>query len=365
MLKILLPTIDYPPARGGVARYIGSIQTTYPDQVRILQLGKKQKLGNLVLQLLWSARSFDAIWTHHVLPIGTATMVVKKLTGKPYVVFLHGLDFDLSRRNSWKRKLVKQVLSSADRIVTNSEALATEVRDFVQTDRTPLVIYPTLEDQFIEAAKAPRKSTDKVNLQKLGELALGVSRSVTPMFVSSKKESDKSLRLLTVARLVERKGHLKVLEALKQIPEVTYHIVGDGPMLGAIKAAVVEHGLQDRVRVTTNASDEELPGIYRDADVFVMPTIKTAIDREGFGIVYLEAQLFSLPVIASRHPGVDEAIRDGEGGLLIGDAINDLVEAINRLKDPAVRSKFGSRGRQWVEREFSREQQMYKLRELL
>ncbi|MEK7183133.1 MAG: glycosyltransferase family 4 protein [Patescibacteria group bacterium] len=365
MPKILLPTIDFPPARGGVARYIGAIQKTYPDQVSVLQLGKKQKLGNLVLHLLWSSRSFDAIWTHHVLPIGTAAMIVKKITKKPYVVFLHGLDFDLARRNSWKRQLVKQVLGSADRIVTNSEALASEVRDFVQFDRTPLVVYPMLEDRFIEAAKVPRKPGEKVNLQKLGELALGVSRSVTPMFTSSKKTSQQPLRLLTVARLVERKGHLKILEALKLIPDATYHIVGDGPMLGAIESVIAEHGLEDRVRIDTDVSDEQLPDIYRDADIFVMPTTKTETDREGFGIVYLEAQLFGLPVIATRHPGVDEAIRDGEGGLLIGDSINELVGAINRLKDPATQSKFGSRGRMWVEREFNREQQMYKLRELL
>jgi phosphatidyl-myo-inositol dimannoside synthase len=338
MPKILLPTIDYPPARGGVARYIGAIAKTFPDQVQILPLKTKMKLGAIVANLLWSSRSFEAIWTHHVLPIGTAALVVQKIVKKPYVVFLHGLDFDLARRNAWKRALLRRVLTSADRVVTNSEALASEVRSFVELDRTPLAVYPTLEDKFIEAAQAPRK---------LGE------RGVRP------------LCLLTVARLVERKGHLKVLEALKHIPEATYHIVGDGPMFGDIAKAVNELGLQDRVRISRNVSDDELPDMYREADVFVMPTSKTKNDREGFGIVYLEAQLFGLPVIATRHPGVDEAVRDGEGGLLIGDTLNELISAIERLEDATVRGKFGSRGRFWVEREFNREQQMHKLRELL
>ncbi len=380
MPRVLLPTPDYPPARGGVARYIGAILKTYPDQVRLLPLKTKLKVGNVVLQLLFRSRSYDSLWTHHLLPIGTAAMIAKTFTKKPYVIFLHGLDFDLARNHLWKRDIAKQVLAKADRIVTNSEALAAEVRAFVQSDRTPIVVYPTLEDQFIEAAKQPAKLGDKVNLQKLGELAFGVSRSSTPMFVvggpsttsfldpSSRQgrgAAEIPIRLLTVARLIERKGHLKVLEALKDLPEATYHIVGDGPYLGTIVKAVNDLGLQDRVRISKNISDEELPDVYREADIFVMPTTKTQTDREGFGIVYLEAQLFGLPVIATRHPGVDEAVRDGEGGLLIGDTPHELVAAIQRLKDPAIRRKFAARGRFWVEREFNREQQMYKLRELL
>lgn len=367
MLKILLPTIDYPPARGGVARYIGAIVKTYPDQVTLLPLKKWQwkKGGNLLLLLAWKTRSYDAIWIHHVLPVGTAAMILKKLTKKPYVVFLHGLDFDLARRNAWKRALLKRVLSHADRIVTNSQALATEVREFVELSREPLVVYPTLEDQFIEAAKLPRQPAGKVNLQKLGELALGISRSATPMFASMKNGNDKSLRLLTVARLVERKGHLKVLEAMAQIPETSYHIVGDGPMRSMIERKIIELKLGERVTLSTDVTDEQLPEVYREADVFTMPSTKSEHDREGFGIVYLEAQLFGLPVIATKHPGVDEAVLDGEGGLLIGDSTDELVAAIERLKDQAVRSKFGARGRDWVLREFNRVQQMYKLRELL
>ena len=375
MRKILLPTIDYPPARGGVARYIGAILKTYPDQVVLLPLKKWQwkKLGNLVIFLAWKVRRYDAIWVHQVLPVGTAAMIVKKITKKPYVVFLHGLDFDLARRSSWKRALTRRVLGSADRIVTNSQALATEVRAFVDLSREPLVIYPTVSDELITASKLPRTTSEKINLQKLGELALGVSRAATPLFVSTKTLTDgegstgrgTGLRLLTVARLVERKGHLKVLDTLAKVPNATYHIVGDGPMLGAIQAKVNELGLGDRVTITTNAGDEQLPDIYRAADVFVMPTTKTEHDREGFGIVYLEAQLFGVPVIATRHPGVDEAVHDGEGGILVSDTLQELLAALERLKDQTARSKFGARGRASVTHYFTREQQMYKLLELL
>ncbi|MFZ2682169.1 MAG: glycosyltransferase family 4 protein [Patescibacteria group bacterium] len=363
MPKVLLPSSDYPPARGGVARYIQAILQTYPEQVTLLPL-KRLKLDNLVLTLLFKAKDYEAIWTHHVLPVGTAVWILNKLTGKPYVIFLHGLDFDLARRNPWKQALTRRVLVSASRVVTNSQALATEVRDFVELKREPLVIYPTLEDKFIAASKH-KATTGKVNLQKLGELALGVARASTPMFVSDPSKSQTTLRLLTVGRLVERKGHLKVLRALAAFPAATYQIVGDGPMREQIEAEIETLNLQDRVVLNTNVTDDELPDIYRAADIFVMPTSKTETDREGFGIVYLEAQLFGLPVIATKQPGVDEAVKDGEGGLLIGDTPAELETAIRRLLDAAVRSKFKHRARVWAEREFSRDQQMYKLRELL
>lgn len=86
MKKILLPSIDYPPARGGVARYIQAILSTYPERITLLPLKPTATFGTM-LQLLSASRGFDAIWTHHVLPIGAAAMCLRQLTGKPYVVF--------------------------------------------------------------------------------------------------------------------------------------------------------------------------------------------------------------------------------------------------------------------------------------
>jgi phosphatidyl-myo-inositol dimannoside synthase len=363
MPKILLPTIDYPPARGGVARYIGAILQSFPGDVTMLPI-KHMKLDRLAWKLLWRSRGYEAIWVHHVLPIGTAAMIVKRLVNKPYVVFLHGLDFDLARRNPWKRWLLKNVLMSARQVVANSEALAKEIQSFAALANTPTVVYPPLADDFVRAAQDSAKT--KVNLHKLAELAVGVAHQQTPMLVSSRSLGpETSLRLLTVARLVERKGHLKVIEALKQLPDVSYTIVGDGPMLKQINEAIVASDLGHRVTVKTDVTDDQLPDEYRSADIFVMPTTKTHHDREGFGIVYLEAQMFGLPVIATKQPGVDEAVRDGEGGVLIGDNLEELVAAIQRLKNQTIRSTLGARGRARVSKQFTREQQMYKLRSVL
>ena len=366
MRTILLPTIEAAPARGGVARYIEAITRTYPENVRILQLPSLQY--PVVALSFLQHRAVDGFWIHHVLPIGTVAWLLAPIIKKPYVIFLHGMDFDLARRNPWKRWLLKQILRSAERVVTNSQALSSEVMLFAGLNRPPLVVYPPVNDELVEASASMRKGVGKVDLQKLAELAVGVARSGAPVVheASQTGGGDQAITLLTVSRLVERKGHSKVLHALVHLPHVRYHIVGDGPMRQAIEAEVEELGLKERVVITTGASDAELPKIYSEADIFVMPTIKTANDREGFGIVYLEAQLFGLPVVATRQPGVDEAIQHEASGLLCDDRPEALLEALQRLvSDSALRARFGSRGRTRVLEHFTRERQMANLAELL
>lgn len=363
MRTILLPTIDAAPARGGVARYIEAIVRTYPENARILKLSslKYPVLGAVFLR----HRNVDAFWIHHVLPIGTVAWLLKPFIKKPYVIFLHGMDFDQGRRTAWKRWLLKQILRDAERVVTNSRALAEEAQTFVGSDRSPLVVYPPVSDELIEASATARKGAGKVDLQKLAELAVGVARGEGPL-VKQSVATDGITRLLTVSRLVERKGHLKVLQALTHFPNVHYHIVGDGPMRGTIQGVVEDLGLKDRVRFTLDANDDQLPEIYREADIFVMPTTKSREDREGFGIVYLEAQLFGLPVVATQQPGVDEAIQHEASGLLCEDTPEALNAALQRLiDDPALRARYGSRGRTRVLDHFTRERQMANLSELL
>jgi phosphatidylinositol alpha-1,6-mannosyltransferase len=365
MDKILLPTFEYGQAKGGVARYIEAIKRTFPNQVEVLPINRA-KLDHLVFTLLTKARRYKAIWIHHVLPLGTAAMIVKYLTGKPYVVFLHGLDFDLARRNPWKRWLTQRILTLADGLVTNSKALALEVQTFTNANRMPLVVYPVIEDEFRQLVEVSHKTAANTpgRLKWLLQLTLGQVKKSNPNIITEATKP-KSVKLLTVGRLVERKGHLKVLQALQQIPEASYHIVGQGPMLETLKNAVVSLDLSSRVKISTAVTDAELPAVYAAADIFVMPTTKTETDREGFGIVYLEAQLFGLPVIATRQPGVDEAVRDGEGGLLILDSLDELVLAIRKLENPGLRAQLADRGRKRVEQEFTREQQMKVLVSLL
>ncbi len=276
-----------------------------------------------MLKMFWDRRSlFDAIFVSHVLPIGTAAMLYRLMTGTPYDVLLHGMDFDLARANKKKCFVMWWVLRCARRVFANSKALSLEVERFAK--RSCDVLYPCVSDGLIEAAAL------------IGE------------------RSGSGMKLLTVSRLVERKGHRKVLEAMVQIPEITYTIVGDGPMKRVLEEDVKRLGLENRVTFMQFVSDGKLPELYASHDIFVMPTTKTATDREGFGIVYLEAGLFGLPVIATRHPGVDEAVIDEETGVLIEDTPSALIDALTRLVNgPALRQQFGRAAKARVLKSFT------------
>lgn len=157
--------------------------------------------------------------------------------------------------------------------------------------------------------------------------------------------------LLTVARLVARKGVDDVLDAVAQLvperPSLRYVVVGDGPERARLEAHAAALGLGGHVRFVGTQSDAALASWYAAADVFVMAPRTQPPDVEGFGLVYLEAGAAGLPVVGTRSGGVPDAIADGETGLLVpeGDPAA-LAEALRTLLDrPDLRERFGAAGR--------------------
>ena len=167
--------------------------------------------------------------------------------------------------------------------------------------------------------------------------------------------------LLSVARLVPRKGIDTVLQALPQLlvqsPDLQYWIVGNGPTRASLGQQAQELGLMHAVRFMDEVSDSDLPDIYRRATIFVMPARADyhAGSVEGFGIVYLEASASGLPVVAANSGGAAEAVIENETGLLVpSDDPPALTQALLRLlDDPALRQQMGRAGRLWVEREMN------------
>ncbi len=363
MRRVTIPTLEKAGARGGIARYIDAIVSTYPG-VKVEHI-VESSYRNIFSVFRATKESTDVYFIHEVLPIGTVAWLLRK----PYIIFLHGKDFDLARRNAWKRWLTKRILRGAERVVANSEALKAEVEDFKGRDmaRPVLRIYPPVGDALVEASKGTRKGKGWTDLRDLAKLAAGamgmpIATTSRPLLASGTGP----VQLLTVARLVERKGHLKVLSAMTKLANTKYTIVGDGPMKETIKQRVTELGLTERVTFISDANDETLPDIYADADIFVMPASQSVTDREGFGIVYLEANLFGLPAVGTRTGGVAEAIVDGKTGVLVDDNDDDLVRGLKVLIDsPELRASMGSRGRVRVLENFTREEQMGKMRPML
>ena len=130
-------------------------------------------------------------------------------------------------------------------------------------------------------------------------------------------------------------------------------------------------GVQDRVQITGIVLDtNQFTDEYRQSDIFVMPSMFQSGSKaygEGFGIVYLEAAACGKPVIAAKGGGADEAVADGETGLLIDVAQRDALRgAITRLlRAPEEARTMGAAGRLRVTKLFSRERFEERFSELL
>lgn len=158
--------------------------------------------------------------------------------------------------------------------------------------------------------------------------------------------------ILSVARLVNHKGHDTLISAmpaiLERVPEAVLVIVGDGSEGPRLRALVKQMHLQASVIFTGKVSNDELLAWYRTADLYILAnrTIEGG-DAEGFGLVFLEAGACGLPVIGGRVGGVPDAIRDGETGFLIdGRSTTEIAEACLRLLlDHELRATMGCNGR--------------------
>lgn len=165
--------------------------------------------------------------------------------------------------------------------------------------------------------------------------------------------------LLTVARLVPRKGIDTVLHALptiaQAVPDVTYIIAGTGPDRARLERLADDLDVQSHVQFVGHVDHETLPSYYSAADLFVMPAREDPPDVEGFGIVFLEANACGTPVVGARTGGIPDAIQHGETGLIVPpDAPEALAEAAIRiLTDSDFASALGQQGRRWAVREMS------------
>ena len=351
-----LYTTDYAPSRGGVARYLGNLAQYFSGSVDVVVLDPSTRWWQALRRFWRDRRDVSKIAVSHVLPIGTAAMVFKWVTGTPYVVIVHGMDVGLAKTRRAKRIVAGMVLRGAKVVVANSAALEREVRAEFGVTRM-VVVYPTTNyhpQPLLE--KEGRRGYKQVSPPS-ARRGQGVVRA----------------RLLTVARLVPRKGHLRVLDAIDSLrrehPDlsVDYVIVGGGPHFETITRRISELELDDCVTIVRDATDEQLDDHYSSADFFVMPVVADTVDREGFGMVYLEAALHGVPSIATNMPGVDEAVIDGVTGILVKDGdVAGLAAAVYRLAtDENERRRLGEAAYRRTVDEFSTERQFEKLRQYL
>lgn len=170
------------------------------------------------------------------------------------------------------------------------------------------------------------------------------------------------LRILSVARLVQKKGHCHQLAACAELQKmgIAFHlkIVGDGPLRARLSSETASLGLNDCVTFCGAFSANETDQAYEWASIFWHTgIIDEEGDRDGLPNVIPEAFAHGLAVISHRAPAPMEAVIDGETGVLVeGGDSRALAEATERvMKDAPLRHRLGKNGRRWVEENFRAE----------
>jgi glycosyltransferase involved in cell wall biosynthesis len=166
-------------------------------------------------------------------------------------------------------------------------------------------------------------------------------------------------RLLTVARLVEKKGYPYGIEAVNTLIEqgydVEYHIVGTGDRKDRLQQQVKEYGIEDHVEFLGHVSDERLRRELSEASVFVLPcVIAEDGDRDAMPVVLKEAMASETACVSTTVSAVPELITDGHDGLLVSEKEPDeLVFAIQELLDnPQKRKNMAENGWETVHTKF-------------
>lgn len=162
------------------------------------------------------------------------------------------------------------------------------------------------------------------------------------------------LRLLSVGRLRYYKGLDRAIRVMPRLPGCELVIAGDGPLAAEWRALAQQLGVAGQVRFIGSPDDAALPGVYRDADIYILPATSRA---EAFGIALLEAMASGLPAICTEVGTATSWVnQDGVTGVVVPPDDDDaLVAAINRLRDPATRAAMGAAARARVEAEFTLE----------
>lgn len=356
--EIALLTLEFPPRIGGMQQYLFELcrrlghecdltvvhPTGEPSQFigepfQLVSFAKdgsghtssrtdSPKPPGSGLRIIWRLARHLATLRPHLTIVGHAhprLLFPAAMRRGRYIALAYGNDFEAAQMR-WHAPLFNRLLARAHFLVTISRANAQRLQDLGLP--TPEILYPgTHPDRFVPPATPP---------------------TGPPV-------------LLTVARLVHRKGIDTVLQALPPLlersPDLQYWIVGNGPARASLEQQAQELGVLQAVRFMAEVSDSKLPEIYRRATVFVMPSRADyhAGSVEGFGIVYLEASASGLPVVAANSGGAAEAVIENQTGLLVPpDDPDALGHALDRLlSDAEMRQRFGRAGRKWVESEMN------------
>jgi glycosyltransferase involved in cell wall biosynthesis len=157
-----------------------------------------------------------------------------------------------------------------------------------------------------------------LNKEKIKVVRMGID----PARFTSPKSDGNLTKILSVGRLIEKKGFEYAIDAVdhlvKKYPDIEYTIVGSGPLEPDLRARIKRYGLENKIRIISGISNDALLEEYRKASLFIIPCIQAKDgDMDGIPVVLMEAMAMGKVVISTSISGIPELIEDKISGLLV------------------------------------------------
>ena len=279
--------------------------------------------------------SLDLIHSLEAYPSGLIGYWLAKRFRCPHILTAHGTYGIIAYANRLDRLIYQQVLRQAAMVCPVSHATGERIAHYFQPAIQQTPIRPILNGNDF-AQRVPRA-------------------------VAWNRQLPQTPTLLSVGDVKARKGHhvsLQVFARLQaEMPQIRYHIVGkcpDNAYTRQLKRYTQEQHLRNVIFYDV-VSAAELAEQYRQASLFILtPQEGQGAERwhfEGFGLVYLEAGAYGVPVIASQSGGVSDAVKNGETGfILASEDINGMVQAsLKLLRDAQLNQQMGRANRLYAE----------------
>jgi rhamnosyl/mannosyltransferase len=370
-MKVLHVYKDYHPVLGGIENHLrtlaeGLAARGHEVSVLVCHTGNRTEIG-----LMNGVRLMRAARAGTIASTPLSTDLPRLLANEhPDIVHLH-FPYPFGEASHW---LIKLLSPSWERVAHRKVAVPNRSRDGRKSHSKTVITYHSdvVRQKLIGAlyrplmrwglrradsilATSPNYVVSSPELVRLGSRCLVVPLGIdVERFAAPPRRQRNRPTLLFVGRHRYYKGLDDLLKAMTGI-DAELLVAGDGPMRGAWEALAANLSLGDKVRFLGTVPDEALAGLYRSADIFVLPA---SARSEAFGIVLLEAMAAGLPCVTTElGTGTSYVVQHEETGLVVpARTPAALAEAINRLlADEALRRRLGANGQARARREFRQE----------
>ena len=360
----ILATVHFAPETGGISSYLRGLWENLPIDRSVLTSDKQavpcsnqqhtkirhvnlpcgtSALSHYLRLLLWIpvllktaiTKNKPVLHCGQVFGTGFAGAVTNVLFKTPFIVYVYGAEIKVCEKRPVRKKILKWIIARSALVVTISNYTKGLLLSFNCPEEKIFLLPPGV--------------TPKNDIRQETELKW------------TKRFNENKRIILSVSRLVKRKGIQTVLKALPNIinkyPDTLYLIAGSGQYKDNLKKLVRDKNISDHVVFLGRLPDEDLRVLYKLCEIFILvPHEETETgDIEGFGIVYLEANAFGKPVIASASGGIPDAVSDMKSGLMVPPE-NPAATAnaiITLLSDKELGKRLGHYGRSRVLSEFN------------